>query len=109
MLRFVIGGILVASIPLIAKRTSPEVAGIVALVPIVTISGMIFLWIQSGNRAVGQAALAGAITVPAVLVYLLTLWFCLHSELNFPIAIVLATASWIVLALVANVVVKRIL
>lgn len=109
VVRFVIGGLLVASIPVISKRSSPEFAGIVSLLPVVTLSSFTFLWIQSGYPAVSRAALASAIAVPAVLFYLLVLWLCLRCALAFPIAMLIAMIAWLVAATIADQVVKKVM
>jgi uncharacterized membrane protein (GlpM family) len=101
-LRFTVGGVIVASIPLIAKRMSPEASGIVALIPAVTLSGFTFLWLDQGNMAVQRASLAAAASVPAVLAYLLMLSTLLRNNVAFPLAMFLAIAVWLAVAFVVS-------
>lgn len=94
-IRFIIGGLLVAGIPELAKRYSPRVAGLLVLVPIISILVIYFTGIGSSTLAaqrVSQNALLGLIP----LAIFFTAASLLLRRIPLAAAVGLATLSWVI-------------
>lgn len=71
IIRFVSGGLLVASLPWIAARFGTTVAGVVLLFPVVTIAGFTVLALERGMVTLVEASEAAILTVPVVATFLI--------------------------------------
>lgn len=98
ILRFTIGGLVVASVPLIAQHWSPRVAGALVLFPALTVGGLTMLWLDRGTSSTETAAVSGLFAVPAVAAYLFVLWLTLRLGGSYPLALGLGVLTWLVIA-----------
>ena len=75
--RFFVGGAIIASIPWFSQRFSPGVAGIVAVLPIVTLTSFISLALAQGTASVHSAVPKSFWGTFALYPYLGVMWFLL--------------------------------
>lgn len=98
LLRFFIGGALIAALPFVNERMGPAVAGVFLLYPAVTFIGLLYLGRDEGLHAVANASLAATLGLPTVLAFLLSVHYCARSGLGLPIVLAVGIASWITVA-----------
>jgi uncharacterized membrane protein (GlpM family) len=98
ILRFIVGGFVVATIPTVASRVGPGVAGVISLLPVVTLLGFAFLGGSDGSVAVQRAALGAVMTVPAVLAFLLGTYAALRMGWRVSGALVAGYVAWLLVA-----------
>lgn len=95
ILRFAIGGLVVAVAPVIANQFGPQIAGLLLLVPIVTLLGFTFIYRSLGIDAVQSAALASLKSLPALVIYLVTIYVTIRAGSGFVAVICLAITVWL--------------
>jgi uncharacterized membrane protein (GlpM family) len=100
--RFVIGGAVVALVPILSRQLGPTAGGIASLIPAQLILVMIFLHREAGSHATSQALIWAMIGLPTLLVFLAVAYFVLKSSNHVVLAMGVATAVWVVLALVVT-------
>jgi uncharacterized membrane protein (GlpM family) len=98
VLRFLIGGLLVALAPVVAQKLSPALGGMVLLFPAITIGGLTGIWIGEGDNSVEKAAIGALVGVPAVLAYLIGITISLRRGMDYPYAAMFGVVLWIVVA-----------
>ena len=74
VLRFVLGGLVVASVPLAARRFSLIVGSVVILTPVITILSLYFISRDLGIEKIGPVAIRTAAALPTLLVLLLAVY-----------------------------------
>lgn len=94
LIRFLAGGLIVAFLPILAQRLGPEMAGIAALLPLVTLSGFYFLGSSQGSEVVARASLASLLAVPAVAAFLLGVTLSIRSGLTFRPSLLVGLGAW---------------
>lgn len=99
-LRAAVGGLVVASVPIVARRLSPEAAGILVLVPAVTLFSFYFLGIEQGPAAVERASRASLLAIPTILAFLIAVNFSLARVPNVLLALTLGLLAWLSTAIV---------
>lgn len=102
--RFILGGGLVASLPLVSERLGPAAAGALLLFPAVSLAGLLAIGLAQGVGAVGDTSFSAVAALPAVLAFLLGVHYGAKSGL--PLAAVLAagTVSWLIVAIPISIV-----
>lgn len=98
VLRFVIGGGLVALLPIVSERFGPAVAGVFLLFPAVTFTGLLFLGRAEGLAAVAQTSISAMIGLPAVAAFLLGVHYSSSAGRNLIATLLLGIASWLSVA-----------
>jgi len=98
ILRFIGAGLIAAALPAIARGFNDQLAGIVLLFPVVTVSGFLVLGLDRGVHAVAQASGASVITLPAVLVFLSTVHVAARQQRPLVWVLVSGLAGWVVTA-----------
>lgn len=58
LLRFTTGGMVVATIPIASRRLSPQLAGLLVLIPAISLLSFIFIGADQGTDAVAKASQA---------------------------------------------------
>ena len=107
-LRFVAGGAIVATVPLVAARVGPAIAGVIVMLPVVTLLGFAFVGQTSGASAVKGASLSALIAVPATVAYLAVTYIALRAGLGVAYALMAGVAGWLcVAAPIAAILVKQ--
>lgn len=97
-LRFVAGGAIVATVPLVATRVGPALAGVLVMVPVVTLVGFVFVGQTAGASAVKGASLSALFAVPAIAVYLAVTYVALRAGLGVAYALIAGVAAWLCVA-----------
>lgn len=96
--RFVLGGALVAALPLIARRLGPQTAGLALLFPAVSFAGLLFVGKSEGLPAVATTSLAAIVGLPTVIAFLLAVHVSARRGLSLPVTLALGTLSWFAMA-----------
>jgi len=94
LIRFLAGGLIVAFLPILARNLGPELAGIAALLPLVTLSGFYFLGSSQGSDVVARASLASLIALPAVGAFLLAVTVSIRSGLAYKPSLLVGLGAW---------------
>lgn len=108
-LRFIGAGLLVAVLPHIAQGFGDWIAGVILLLPVVTVSGFLVLGLERGVAAVGQAASAAVAALPAVLMFLLVVHVAARQERSLGFALMAGIAAWLVTAGMATAIYVRVM
>ncbi len=87
VLRFLVGGLLIALAPIVANRYGGSIAGLVLLFPVVTLTGFGFIALRSGGGTMQSAAAGSLKTLPAVLAFLVGVY--LGTRLGLPASLAL--------------------
>ena len=98
VLRFLGAGLLVATLPLVANKFGDTLAGIVLLFPLLTFTGLVVLGLERGVESIARTALASALGLPTVLVFLLTVYFTARHGIAVLYVFGAAFAAWFVCA-----------
>jgi uncharacterized membrane protein (GlpM family) len=99
LVRFVLGGTLVAILPIIARRFGPDIAGLVLLFPAVSFAGLLFIGQSQGMSVVASTALSAIFLLPTVVAFLLTVHLAAQRNSSLAIALLAGTLSWFAVAL----------
>jgi uncharacterized membrane protein (GlpM family) len=95
LLRFVLGGLLIACVPLVARRFSLTVGSIAILTPVVTILSLYFIGRDLGMSKLGPAAARAAFALPTLLVLLLTIYGMTNITSNVYLILIVGLAAWL--------------
>lgn len=98
VVRFVVGGVLVATLPAVAERAGTTTAGLLLLFPAVSFAGLLFLGRTQGLPAVASTSMAAVYGLPTVFAFLLTVHVTADRGLPLPLALVAGTVAWFVAA-----------
>lgn len=98
ILRFVAGGVVVAALPLIAKLLGSRVAGIAALIPVVSLTGFYVLGSSRGMAAVSRAAIGGLTSLPGVAAFLLATYLAARAHSGLWPSLLIGMAGWCLVA-----------
>jgi uncharacterized membrane protein (GlpM family) len=99
VVRFLIGGTLVAILPIIAKRLGPDFAGLTLLFPAVSFAGLLFIGRAQGMPQVAATALSAVLLLPTVVAFLFTVYVAAKNKSSLAVALLLGTLSWFAVAL----------
>lgn len=94
-----VGGLVVASVPVVARRLSPEVAGVLVLIPAVTLLSFYFLGVDQGPVAVERASRASIFAIPTVFAFLVAVNGSLSKASNVVLALSLGLLAWLAAAI----------
>ncbi len=107
VLRFLLGGAVVASVPLVASRLSPGVAGVVVLVPVITLTGLLVTWSSLGPSSAQRVALGALVALPSLAVFLAVVVLAPRLRVPFVASLVVALAMWTALAVLSARLISR--
>jgi uncharacterized membrane protein (GlpM family) len=79
-LRFLLGGTLVAGIPLVARTLGPKPAGLLTLLPVITLSSFYFIAADEGRADAIRAVRSALLALPVLVVYLVVTFLALRSR-----------------------------
>jgi uncharacterized membrane protein (GlpM family) len=96
--RFLIGGIVVAGLPFVAARVGSTAAGLLMVVPAITLVGLSFIWSESGRTLAGDTALAGMWGLLAVLSFLGAFTLTARTEIPAVVVFVVSVTAWLAAA-----------
>ncbi len=97
LLKFIIGGGLIVIITLIGKSKYPQLSGLIILFPAVTVIGYFFLISSIGSESVRPIVLFSIYSLPAVLAFLVTLYFTVN-KFNTWHSIFLSIGAWLIVS-----------
>jgi len=102
-LRFLIGGLAVASLPLIADRFGNKIAGYLTVFPVLMFMSFLVLYIARGSGPTIEASKAYLVGMPAVFIASLAILVFVQKGSNIYLAITVGAVSWfLVIALIAK-------
>jgi uncharacterized membrane protein (GlpM family) len=99
LLRVAFGGLVVALVPILARLLNPEAAGVLVLVPAITLVSFYFLGSDQGASAVIRASSTSIVTIPAVGAFLLGVNASLRRGAGLKLSLCLGLLAWLALAL----------
>jgi len=98
LFRAVLGGILVASVPILAARLGNTAGGLLMLLPVVTLVSLVYVSWDVGAEKSGLVAMAGLLGLPSVAAFLAVVWL-LSSRINpFWIVLSLGLVTWLIVS-----------
>jgi uncharacterized membrane protein (GlpM family) len=106
--RFALGGLIVALVPTVAARLGPGIAGVMTLVPVITLLSFASLGAARGPVPVEGAALGALLGLPASVAFLVAAYVALRIGWGVTPALVLATGGWLVTACPLSLLITRI-
>jgi len=95
--RFAVGGLLIATLPVIASRFGNRMAGLVAVFPITIGISLIVLLQSRGATSAKAAALSSLYSLPATAAFLLVVIFAVN-KFSFMTVLILGILGWFVVA-----------
>ena len=101
LIRFVIGGALVAGTTIVAEHIDPKYGGILATAPIITTIAFVFVFMDTGVTATRQLVLNSLYFVIPTVIFLAGL-YVLMNRVSFPVSLAAAYGIWIVALLAVN-------
>jgi uncharacterized membrane protein (GlpM family) len=93
--RFVLGGTIVAILPFIARRFSPDIAGLVLLFPALSFAGPLVLGQSQGMSVVASTALSAIFLLPTVVAFLLPVHLAAQRDSSLAVELFAGTVSWL--------------
>ena len=99
LLRFVLGGGIVAALPFVAEKFGPTATGLSVLFPAVTFAGYLFLGQASGLGAVAAASKNSLFGLPTVACFLLIVHFGSRQGMPLPLVLSAGLVGWLLAAL----------
>lgn len=82
LLKFVVAGSLVVAVDFCAARSRPDIAGLIAVMPALTLVSYSLVSIQGGAALLHRVAGASLTALPAVAAYILTVF--LGAKIGWP-------------------------
>jgi len=74
IVKFVIAGSLVITVDYLASHTRPDLAGLIAIMPALTLASYILVSIHGGSPLLHKVAMSSLIALPATAAYLLVVF-----------------------------------
>ncbi len=99
ILQFVIGGVSVVGISLIAKYIHPKYTGVLYALPIILITSMIFIYANQGKE-MSQKVLHSTLVYEFTLIFFIAAFYYLLQRTDFWPALLISLATWIVISVV---------
>ena len=101
-IRFIIGGLIIASVPVVANRLNAKTAGYVTLIPVIMFISFLTLYFSSGNHVTQKAAQAYLVGLPSVIVAAFLMVLLLKYSVNIYATVALSLLAWFVSILIIN-------
>ena len=98
LVRFVLGGAIVAALPLIADRFGPGATGLAVLFPAVTFAGFLFLGQSEGLDVVAATSVKACLGLPTVVTFLLVVHVTARNGVPLPFVLLSGVAGWLLAA-----------
>ena len=99
LIRFAAGGAIVLAISLIGKYGRADIAGIVALFPVITAISFYFLSLNTEKQLVLTAIKSSLISFPTTIVFLITLYIT-YNKFNMIKALLISLSAWLISAVI---------
>lgn len=98
IVRFVLGGAIVAALPLLARVAGPTVAGMVISLPVIAGSSLYFVGSEQGNAAAGKTSLGALFAMPAIVGFLIAVNVGVRLGASYKGAIAIGVVAWLAIA-----------
>jgi len=105
--RFLLGGLIVASVPLVASRFGPAAAGVVILLPVISLVSFATLGAAGGPAPLAKASLGTLIALPSTIAFMLIVYGAARLGAAVPVALLSASAGWLLVAAPLTVLIAR--
>ena len=99
VLQFVIGGVMVVGITVLAKYFHPKYTGIVYALPAIIIVALIFIYLNQGLHTSRLTLKSTLIYEFTLIFFILTLYLLLY-KINFWLALLIAFISWSIIVVI---------
>ena len=100
VIRGLVGGVIVAAVPVVAHQFGARLAGVLATVPIVVVVSLLAVGQGEGRGAAATVALRTIPSLVAVAGYLLVAWYAYRLGLPLVAVPIVALAAWVGIAVV---------
>jgi uncharacterized membrane protein (GlpM family) len=107
MARLLVGGFIVAMVPTVAARLGPGLAGVMVLLPVITLLSFASLGAAAGPLPVERAALGALLALPASAAYLAFTYLVLRIGWPIVAALSVGLVVWVCCAVPLAVVIAR--
>ena len=98
LFRFTIGGLVVASVPVIARSLSPAAAGVLGLVPAPLLLSFAFLGMELGSASISKAAVSAMFALPTLFVFLFVTYGLIQLTGSVVYSLLGASLGWLLSA-----------
>lgn len=98
LLKGIIAGLVVIAVTIIAEKNA-KIAGLVVLVPVVTMLSFISIGLSAHSDNLSKVALSTIMAMPVLLIYTFLTWQALE-RLSWPIALLVGLVGWFVAAFI---------
>lgn len=98
VIRFLVGGALVALLPLVSEKLGVAAGGLLILFPAISFLGLLFLGVRSGVPLVAEVSLSAAFSLPTVLAFLVGTHLAAKQSLPLAVVLSLGTGCWLAVA-----------
>ena len=102
VVRFVTGGLIIATLPVVANRFGAKVAGILVTMPVLTTCGFLALGTSVNRAAIQTAAKGSLLAIPSSIAYLLVLRLVIGHGLPLVPSLAVAVGAWAAFAILAG-------
>jgi len=100
LLRFITGGLVIVAITYMAKRGYLDVAGVLVLIPAVSLISYIFIGQSQGEETLRLLVVSSFLSLPALVVFMISLIWLL-SRYGYIQGIAIAFILWIIVAYIS--------
>lgn len=94
VLRFILGGAVVAAVPLVAQLWGTAAAGVVVLFPAVSFVALLFVGRSQGLDAVAAISLDAVLALPTVVAFMLSVHFTAQRGLSLSVVLLSGLICW---------------
>jgi uncharacterized membrane protein (GlpM family) len=95
LIRFVVGGLVVAFVPIVMKAFGTRPAALLILFPVISFVSLVTIARSAGTSAVASTAAAGCIGLLTVLAFLGGIWLSARAGLAQPGIFAIGCAAWL--------------
>jgi len=100
LLRFITGGLVIVAITYMAKKGYLDIAGVLVLIPAVSLISYIFIGQSQGEETLRLLVVSSLLSLPALIVFMLSLIWLL-SRYGYIQGIAIAFILWIIVAYIS--------
>jgi uncharacterized membrane protein (GlpM family) len=94
LLRFILGGAVVAAVPFVAELLGTATAGVVVLFPAVSFVALLFVGRSQGLDAVAATSLDAALALPTVAAFMLGVHFTAQRGVSLSVVLASGLICW---------------
>jgi uncharacterized membrane protein (GlpM family) len=99
---FLVSGLTVAMVPIVAKHLGNQIAGFLLLLPVMFTASIIVMYLTNGQNATIQMIKASIVGYPTILVFLVLCIVLLQRHMSLPVVLGISLSGWLVTAFIVN-------